>query len=98
MVVVTTLCAAVLCNQAVTSMLGIQLMGSGYDDRREMAQDMENSGIMIAGLIPWSIACSVPLAMLGSDLRSVPYAVLLWATPLCYGLTKRFFFPGRKQA
>lgn len=96
MVVVTTLCASVLCNQAVTSMLGTQLMRESYDDKQELAQDMENSGIMIAGLIPWSIACSVPLAMLGSDLRSIPYAVLLWVTPLCYGLTKQFFFPGRK--
>lgn len=96
MVVVTTLCASVLCNQAVTSMLGTQLMRESYDDRGELAQDMENSGIMIAGLIPWSIACSVPLAMLGSDLRAIPYAVLLWATPLCYGLTKRFFYPVRK--
>lgn len=96
MVVVTTLCASVLCNQAVTSMLGIQLMRGSYEDKRELAQDMENSGIMIAGLIPWSIACSLPLAMLGSDLRSIPYAVLLWSTPLCYGLTKRHFFSGRK--
>ena len=96
MVVVTTLCASVLCNQAVTSMLGTQLMRENYDDKGELAQDMENSGIMIAGLIPWSIACSVPLAMLGSDLRAIPYAVLLWATPLCYGLTKRFFYPVRK--
>ena len=28
--------------------------------------DIENSGILIAGLIPWSIACSIPLAMLGA--------------------------------
>lgn len=97
MVTVTTLCVSVLCNQAVTVMLGTQLMRGSYDDNRELAQDMENSGIMIAGLVPWSIACSVPLAMLGSDVRSVPYAVLLWLTPLCYALTKRFFYSGRKS-
>lgn len=95
MVTVSSLCAGILCNQAVTIMLGTQLLSDCYGDKGELAQDMENSGVMIAGLIPWSIACSVPLAMLGSDLRSIPYAVLLWATPLCYGLTKRFFYPGR---
>lgn len=95
MVTVTTLCVSILCNQAVTVMLGAQLMRSCYVDKDELAQDMENSGIMIAGLIPWSIACSVPLAMLGSDLRSIPYAVLLWLTPLCYGFTKRPFYPRR---
>ena len=98
MVTVSSLCAGVLCNQAVTIMLGTQLLHSSYDNKNELAQDMENSGIMISGLIPWSIACSVPLAMLGSDLRSVPYAVLLWITPLYYGFTKRFFYPGRKKA
>ena len=97
MVVVSTLCASILCNQAVTVMLGTQLMRSSYEDKGELAQDMENSGIMIAGIIPWSIACSVPLAMLGSDLRSIPFAVLLWLTPLCYSLTKRFFYPGRNS-
>lgn len=97
MVTVTTLCVSVLCNQAVTVMLGTQLMRGSYEDNSELAQDMENSGIMIAGLIPWSIACSVPLAMLGSDLCSVPYAALLWLTPICYALTKRFFYPGRNM-
>ena len=97
MATVTTLCVSVLCNQAVTVMLGTQLMRGCYDDKDELAQDMENSGIMIAGLIPWSIACSVPLSMLGSNVRSVPYAVLLWLTPLCYAVTKRFFYPGRKM-
>ncbi len=98
MVAVTALCAGILCNQAVTVMLGTQLMRDSYTDKNELAQDMENSGIMIAGLIPWSIACSVPLSMLGADLTSIPYAVLLWLTPLTYGLTKKLFYPGRKTA
>lgn len=93
MIAVSTLCAAVLCNQAVTSMMGEQLLGRLYDDREELAMDIENSGIMIAGLIPWSIACSIPLAMLGADARALPYAALLWLTPLCYLFTKRRFYP-----
>ncbi|MBR2131900.1 MAG: hypothetical protein IJ955_05045 [Oscillospiraceae bacterium] len=95
MVVVSSLCISVLCNQVVSVMLGTQLLRSAYDNNDEMAQDIENSGIMIAGLIPWSIASSVPLSMLGSDLHSIPYAVLLWCTPLCYSFTKRFFYPRR---
>ena len=85
--------AAALCNQAVTSMMGEQLLGRAYDNREELAMDIENSGIMIAGLIPWSIACSIPLAMLGADIRALPYAALLWLTPLCYLFTKRHFYP-----
>lgn len=84
--------AAVLCNQAVTTMLSQQLMGSRYVDQEELAMDIENSGILIAGLVPWSIACSIPLSMLGSDSRAIPFAFLLWLIPICYLFTKRFFY------
>ena len=94
MTAVSTLCAAILCNQAVASILSEQLLGRCYSSREELAMDIENSGIMTAGLIPWSIACSIPLSMLGADSRAVPYAVLLWMTPLCYFFTKRWFYPG----
>lgn len=92
MIVVTTLCAGVLCNQAVTSMMGAQLLEEVYDDREELAMDIENSGIMIAGLIPWSIACSIPLAMLGAGNGAILYALLLWLVPVCYLFTKKFFY------
>ena len=58
--------------------------------------DIENSGILIAGLIPWSIACSVPLSMLGVGSGALLYAYLLWLIPICYLFTKRFFYPGDK--
>lgn len=79
-------------------MLSAQLLGRNYEDREELAMDIENSGIMIAGLIPWSIACSVPLSMLRADVGAVPYGLLLWLTPLCYAFTKRWFYPERKTS
>lgn len=97
MIAVATLTAMVLCNQAVTCILSEQLLRRSYDDREELAMDIENSGILIAGLIPWSIACSIPLAMLGADSRALAYAFLLWLIPLCYLFTKRFFYPRRAQ-
>lgn len=96
MIAVSTLCAAVLCNQAVTSMMGAQLLEGAYTDREELAMDIENSGILIAGLIPWSIACSIPLAMLGAGNSAILYAFLLWLIPLCYLVTKRWFYPPNK--
>ena len=97
MIAVSTLTAMVLCNQAVTSILSEQLQRRCYDDREELAMDIENSGILIAGLIPWSIACSIPLAMLGADSSALLYALLLWLIPICYLFTKRFFYPRRAQ-
>lgn len=96
MIAVSTLCAAVLCNQAVTSMMGAQLLEGAYTDREELAMDIENSGILIAGLIPWSIACSIPLSMLGAGNSAILYAFLLWLIPLCYLGTKRWFYPTAK--
>ena len=93
MIVVSALTAMVLCNQAVTSILSEQLLRRSYDDREEMAMDIENSGILIAGLVPWSIACSIPLTMLGASYGAVGYALLLWLIPICYLFTKRFFYP-----
>ena len=95
MIAATTLCAAVLCNQAVASMMGAQLLEGAYDDREELAMDIENSGILIAGLIPWSIACSIPLAMLGAGNGAILYAFLLWLIPFCYLFTKKSFYPTR---
>lgn len=96
MIAVSVLCAAVLCNQAVTSMMGVQLLEGAYTDRGELAMDIENSGILIAGLIPWSIACSVPLSMLGAGNSAILYAFLLWLIPLCYLVTKKWFYPAVK--
>ena len=66
--------------------------GTSIFEREELAMDIENSGILIAGLIPWSIACSIPLAMLGADASALPYALLLWLIPLCYLFTKKRYY------
>lgn len=93
MSVVSALIAATLCNQTVVSMMSQQLMGKRYENKEELAMDIENSGILISGLIPWSIACSIPLAMLGADTGTILYAFLLWLIPICYFFTKRLFYP-----
>lgn len=92
--VVSLAVAVVLCNQAVTSVMAAQLMGKCYADKEELALDIENSGIMLSGLVPWSVACSVPLAMLGAEVSALPYAMLLWVTPICYLFTKKWFYKG----
>ena len=53
---------------------------------------MENSGIVLSALVPWNIAASIPLVMLGTDERALLYAVLLYMIPLVYGLTKKLVY------
>ena len=88
----------IFCNQSVVIVMGNQLLHRCYTDHNEQAVDMENSGIVLSALIPWNIACSIPLVMLGVDQRAIPYAVLLYMIPLVYGLTKRYVYPHKEKS
>ena len=96
---VSTAIVMVFCNQSVMVLMDEQLLAESYEirgaSRLERAMDIANSGVTIAGLVPWSIALTVPLSMLGADLRAVPYAALLYLIPLCYLFTKPLFRPGQ---
>lgn len=85
--------AMIFCNQSVVVVMGNQLLHHSYTDPNEQAVDIENSGILLSAMIPWNIACSIPLVMLDADARAIPYAVLLYVLPLVYGLTKRWVYP-----
>lgn len=92
-------CSMALCNQTIVVMVSHQLVSAVYAadgaEHEELAMDIANSGVTIAGLVPWCIACSVPLGMLGVGTEALPYACLLYLIPLCYLFTKRRFYPAR---
>jgi NhaC family Na+:H+ antiporter len=73
---------AVSCNQTLSVMLTNQLCSEIVPDRQRFAVHLENSVIIIAALIPWNIACAVPLAALGAPASAVPFACYLWLLPL----------------
>ena len=93
MLVTSILCSMLFCNQSVVVLMTEQLLRRAYPSREELALDIENTGITLAGLVPWSIACSVPLSMMGAGYDALPYAFLLWLIPLCYLPCKRWFYP-----
>ncbi len=102
---VSVLVCAVTCNQTLAIMLVEQLFAPVYDGkeggRKKLAVDISNSAVLLAGLIPWSVACTVPLAMMGADLGALPYACLLYLIPLCNlfaGREKRTENKGKKDA
>ena len=100
MAIISTLACAVFCNQTMAVMMGQQLMERVYASRgatnTELAIDIENSAITIAGLVPWSISCTVPLQMLGVGVRALPYSILLYAIPIVYLFSKRLWFPPKR--
>ena len=91
------LCSMVLCNQTIVVIMLQQLLGKVYERRgatnEEFAMDIANTGVTLAGLVPWCIACAVPLSMLGVGVEALPYAALLYTIPVCYLFTKKKFYP-----
>ena len=72
----------IACNQALPVMLTNQLCDQVRPDRQKMAIDLENTVIVIAPLIPWSIAGAVPIASVGAPAACVLAAFYLWFLPL----------------
>ncbi|WP_448781927.1 Na+/H+ antiporter NhaC family protein [Blautia sp.] len=76
--------AAVSCNQTLSIMLTNQLCGENNPDKKEFALSLENSAVVVAPLIPWSIASAVPLAFIGAPTMSVCAAIYLYLLPVWY--------------
>lgn len=74
----------VACNQTLATMLVDQICKELEPDAQKFAIDMENSVIVVAPLVPWSIAGAVPLASVSAPLTSIVAAVFLYLLPLWY--------------
>lgn len=87
MVLLSFAVSIVFCNQTIgvimLNQLSEGLYGTSEKERYSKMIDIENSVIVIAGLVPWCIACSVPLAMMNVGAAAVPLAFYLWLVPLC---------------
>lgn len=96
MLICSTLITCVFCNQTIASMMSRDLLDKPYEisggNNLELAIDIENSSIVLCGLIPWAISCSVPLQMLEVNYAALPFAFLLYFIPIFYLFTKKIFF------
>lgn len=86
--VTAILTGAVACNQTLSIILTDQLCSSTEPDKEKFAGYLEDSAVIIAPLIPWSIAGAVPLAAVGAPESSVLFALFLYLLPLCDLLIK----------
>lgn len=82
-----TMCTAVLanmiaCNQSLGIMLTYQLCREIQDDPQAMALDLEDSAVVIAPLVPWSIAGTVSLSAAGAPMAGMAAACYLYLLPL----------------
>ena len=86
---VSTLIAMISCNQTLATMLTHQLCTDLEKDKRRMAIALENTVIVIAPLIPWSIAGSVPLSVIGAPMSSIAAACYLYLLPVCWMMGRK---------
>lgn len=84
-------CCALFCNQTVGIVMSAQLLGEEYRRRDlpplELAANIGNSTINLAGLVPWAIAASVPLTTMEVSAAALPLSFYLYLLPLwCWGV------------
>ena len=72
----------VSCNQTLAIMLTHQLCMDTEPDPEAMASHLENTTVVIAPLIPWSIAGAVPLATVGAPTACILTACYLYLLPI----------------
>ena len=89
--------AALLCNQSIALVLTEQMVGDAYRRRGQggvdLAHALGNTAIPLPAMIPWSIAVSMPLAVMEAPSASIPFACFLYLCPLCDWL----FWRGRER-
>ncbi len=84
---VSVITSAISCNQTLSIMLTNQLCEKLEPDHQKMAIDLEDAPVVIAPLIPWSIAGAVPVATIGATSLCLFAACYLYLVPVCHLLT-----------
>ena len=96
MLILGFMTSVVFCSQTIAIMLCSDLMTKPYlqtgGNRRELAIDIENATVLLSVIIPWNIACTVPLEMMGVGVKTLMYSYLVFILPVIYIFTKRIWF------
>lgn len=74
--------SAIACNQTLAIMLTHQVCENLIEDKNTCASYLEDTAVVIAPLVPWSIAISVPLTSIGAPSKVLIAAFLLYFIPL----------------
>lgn len=61
-------------NQTLSIMLTYEMARESYEDESKLALDIENSAVMTSAYIPWNIAGSSPMEMIGAPIVAVYFS------------------------
>ena len=87
--------SVIACSQSLAIILTQQLCGDIEPDKERMALHLEDTAVVIAPLVPWSIAGAVPLATIGAPTAGMLAACYLYLLPLWR--LAREYMGGRKN-
>ncbi len=76
------LSAMIACNQTLAILLTHQVCDDIHTDNKEFAITIEDTVVVVAPLIPWSIASGAPLTSIGAPAASILFAFYLMILPL----------------
>lgn len=80
---VTSVIASVIaCNQTLSIMLTHQLCRETQPDESRLALTLEDTAVVVAPLVPWSIAGAVPLSTIGAPVTALLWTCFLYLLPL----------------
>ena len=85
--VTSVMTGMIACNQTLTIMLTDQLCRDTDRDSSRFAITLEDTAVVIAPLVPWSIAAAVPLTSVGAPPDSVLFACFLYLLPIWQCIT-----------
>ncbi len=79
----TSVVASVIaCNQTLSIMLTHQLCRDVQPGKSRMALILEDTAVVVAPLVPWSIAGAVPLTTIGAPMTALLWTCFLYLLPL----------------
>ncbi|MBQ2153435.1 MAG: sodium:proton antiporter [Oscillospiraceae bacterium] len=85
------------CNQTLAILLTEQLCRTHYEDKKDLALDLEDTAAITSPLVPWCIAGAVPLAMVGAPSTALFLACYLWLIPVWRSLRRRQYGAARAE-
>lgn len=74
--------SALSCNQTLAIVLTNEIASGVIPDKRERAIALENTAVVVAPLVPWTVASLIPLGTIGAPTASILFACYLYLLPL----------------
>lgn len=74
MEIMSIIISAFSSNQTLSIMLTYEMARENYEDTSKLALDIENSAVMTSALIPWNIAGSSPMEMIGAPIFAIYFS------------------------